>query len=112
MAGINRVLEAQHVTSYYDALFYEETGRYVFRILALKEIMKNSPKYGFDIPQNELYVNVPTKKLYVDSTISDLATFAIEQGTNYKTLKVLNQWLRDKKLTVTNGKTYLIEVPE
>lgn len=112
MAGINRVLEAQQVSSYYDALFYEETSRYVFRILALKEIMKNSQKYGFDIPQNELYVNIPTKKIYVDATIPDLAVFAIEQGTNYKTLKVLNQWLRDKKLTVTDGKTYLIEVPE
>ena len=112
MAGINRVLEAQQFSSYYDALFYEETGRYVFRILALKEIMKNSPKYGFDIPQNELYVNVPTKKLNIDSSIDDLALFALEQGTNYKTLKVLNPWLRDKKLTVLSGKTYLIEVPE
>ena len=112
MAGVNRVLEAQQVSSYYDALFYEETGRYVFRILALKEIMKNSPKYGFDIPQNELYVNVPTKKLNIDSSIDDLALFALEQGTNYKTLKVLNPWLRDKKLTVLSGKTYLIEVPE
>ena len=112
MAGINRVLEAQQVTSYYDALFYEETGRYVFRILSLKEIMKNSPKYGFDIPQNELYVSVPTKKLLVETSIEDLALFAKEQGTNYKTLKVLNPWLRDKKLTVGVGKTYTIEIPE
>lgn len=112
MAGINRVLDAQQVTSYYDALFYEETGRYVFRILALKEIMNNSPKYGFDIPQNELYVNVLTKKLPIDKSIEDLALFAKEHGTNYKTLKVLNQWLRDKKLTVSSGKTYIIEVPE
>lgn len=112
MAGINRVLEAQQVTSYYDALFYEETGRYVFRILALKEIMKNAPKYGFNIPQNELYVSVPTKKLLVESSIEDLALFAKEQGTNYKTLKVLNPWLRDKKLTVATGKTYIIEIPE
>lgn len=112
MAGIYRVLEAQQVTSYYDALFYEETGRYVFRILALKEIMKNSAKYGFNIPQDELYVYVPTKKLVVENSIEDLALFAKEQGTNYKTLKVLNQWLRDKKLTVATGKSYLIEVPE
>jgi hypothetical protein len=112
MAGINRVLETQQVSNYYDALFYEETGRYVFRILALKEIMKNAPKYGFDIPQNQLYVSVPTKKIYVNATITDLATFAKEQGTNYKTLKVLNQWLRDKKLTVLDGKTYLIDIPE
>lgn len=112
MAGINRVLEAQQVTSYYDALFYEETGRYVFRILALKEIMKNAPKYGFNIPQNELYVSVPTKKLLIESSIEDLAFFAKEQGTNYKTLKVLNPWLRDKKLTVATGKSYVIEIPQ
>ena len=112
MAGINRVLEAQQVSNYYDALFYEETGRYVFRILALKEIMRNSPKYGFDIPQNELYVNVPTKKLIVENSIDDLALFAIEQGTNYKTLKILNPWMRDKKLTVTTGRSYEIEVPQ
>lgn len=112
MAGINRALEAQQVSNYYDALFYEETGRYVFRILALKEIMRNSPKYGFDIPQNELYVNVPTKKIVIENSIDDLALFAIEQGTNYKTLKILNPWMRDKKLTVATGKNYLIEVPE
>lgn len=112
MAGINRVLETQQVSSYYDALFYEETGRYVFRILALKEIMGNSPKYGFDIPMNELYVNIPTKKLVIENSIDDLALFAKEQGTNYKTLKILNPWLRDKKLTITAGKNYTIEVPE
>jgi hypothetical protein len=112
MAGINRVLEAQQVTSYYDALFYEETGRYVFRILALKEIMKNAPKYGFNIPQNELYVSVPTKKLLIENSIDDLALFAKEQGTNYKTIKVLNPWLRDKKLAVATGKTYTIEIPQ
>ncbi|MFC4740590.1 lytic transglycosylase domain-containing protein [Flavobacterium ponti] len=112
MAGINRVLEAQQVSSYYDALFYEETGRYVFRILALKEIMKNSPKYGFDIPINELYINVPTEKLIIENTIEDLALFAKEHETNYKTLKVLNPWLRDKKLTVSSGKTYEIEIPK
>ena len=112
MAGINRVLESQQVSSYYDALFYEETGRYVFRILALKEIMKNSPKYGFDIPLNELYVDVPTEKLVIENTIEDLALFAKEHGTNYKTLKVLNPWLRDKKLTVATGKSYVIEVPK
>jgi len=112
MAGINRVLEAQQVSSYYDALFYEETGRYVFRILALKEIMKNAPKYGFNIPQNELYVSIPTRKMLIESSIEDLALFAKEQGTNYKTIKVLNPWLRDKKLAVATGKSYTIELPQ
>ena len=88
MSGVNRVLDAQQVTSYYDALFNEETARYVFRILALKEIMKNSAQYGFDIPKHELYISIPTKKVSVDSTIDDIALYAINQGTNYKTLKL------------------------
>ncbi|HBK82986.1 MAG TPA: murein transglycosylase [Flavobacterium sp.] len=112
MTGISRVLEAQQVSNYYDALFNEETARYVFRILALKEIMTNTSKYGFDIPQNQKYSHIPTNKLTVDASIDDLALFAIAQGTNYKTLKILNPWLRQNKLTVLIGKKYSIEIPK
>ncbi|NNL83371.1 MAG: lytic transglycosylase domain-containing protein, partial [Winogradskyella sp.] len=38
-AGISRRLEEQNVTNYYDLLLGEETGRYMFRIIALKEIL-------------------------------------------------------------------------
>ena len=89
----------------------EETSRYVFRILALKEIMKNSEKYGFSIPKEALYYNIPTRKLVIDSSITDLAQFAKSQGVNYKILKIHNPWLRDKKLTNTSGKKYEIEIP-
>mgnify|MGYP000159046392 FL=1 len=47
----------------------------------------------------------------VDSTITNLSTFAISQGINYKILKTHNQWLRDKKLDNPNKKTYEIEIP-
>ena len=99
------------VNSYYDVLLTEETARYVYRILALKEIMSNPKKYGFDIPQNALYKEVPVKKIEVDTTINDLADFAISQGINYKILKIHNQWLRDKKLPNKSGKKYEIEIP-
>lgn len=112
MAGITRVLESQKVSNYYDALFNEETARYVFRILALKEIMTNTSKYGFEIPLNQKYNFMPTAELAIETSIEDLAVFAISQEINYKTLKILNPWLRDKKLTVLPGKSYLIQIPK
>lgn len=111
MTGISNKMKEQQVTDYYDLLLTEETSRYVFRILALKEIMKNADKYGFSIPKEALYTNIPTKKVVVDSTITDLASFALTQGVNYKILKIHNPWLRDRKLTVPTGKQYEIEIP-
>ena len=111
MNGIAKRLEEQQVDNYYDLLLTEETSRYVFRILALKEIMTNSNKYGFSIPKEALYYSVPTKTIIVDSSITNLANFAKSQGVNYKILKIHNPWLRDKKLTNTTGKKYEIEIP-
>jgi len=111
MAGILKKMEEQYVDNYYDLLLTEETYRYVFRILALKEIMKNYEKYGFKIPNEALYYAIPTKKIVIDTTITDLAKFAKTQGVNYKILKIHNPWLRDKKLTITSGKKYEIEIP-
>ena len=111
MAGITKQIEFQEVNNYYDLLLNEETSRYVFRILALKEIMKNPVLYGFNIQNEELYINLPTRKIEVDSTISNLSTFAKAQGINYKILKYHNPWLRDKKLDNPTKKKYEIEIP-
>ena len=109
--GVNKQIEIQKVTSYYDLLLNDETSRYVFRILALKEIMKNPKLYGFELKDTELYKNIPTRKLEIDSSIVDLASFAINQGINYKILKIHNPWLRDKKLLNLNRKRYILEIP-
>ena len=109
--GITKTLEAQQVPNYYDLLLTDETQRYVFRILAVKEIMKNPKLYGFNLENNELYQQIPTKIIEVDSTISDLAQFSKLQGINYKILKIHNPWLRDKKLVNLANKKYQIEIP-
>ena len=111
VGGVSRQIEMQKVSNYYDLLLVEETSRYVFRILALKEIMKSPAKYGFIINPDELYVNLPVKKLEIDSSITDLADFAKKQGINYKILKIHNPWLRDKKLVNVSGKKYEIDIP-
>lgn len=111
MNGLSRRLEEQGVTDYYDLLLTDETHRYVFRILALKEIMQHPELYGFDVSQHELYENLPTTIVEVDSSITDLARFAKAQGVNYKILKIHNPWLRDKKLVNPAKKKYQLEIP-
>lgn len=111
IAGITRQQEAQKVTDYYDLLLTEETSRYVFRILALKEIMLHPEAYGFNIKKEDLYEIIPIRKVVIDSSISNLADFALNQGINYKILKLHNPWLRDKKLENKSKKVYIIEIP-
>jgi hypothetical protein len=58
-----------------------------------------------------LYQTIETKKIEIDSTINDLASFAKTQGINYKILKIHNPWMRDKKLENKLRKKYEIEIP-
>ena len=109
--GIAKRLETQQVTSYYDALLPDETERYVFRILALKEVISNPKKYGFVFDENDLYTLEKTKEIKVDSAITNIASFAKNFGVNYKELKKHNPWLRENHLNNKSKKNYLIKIP-
>lgn len=111
-AGISRRLREQNVTDYYDLLLGEETGRYVFRIVALKEILSNPEKYGFNFREKDLYNNVPTYQVKVDTAVTDFTQFAQKFGINYKILKIHNPWLREPKLNNKSRKLYYIDIPE
>jgi len=111
-SGISKYLTEQNVSNYYDLLLGEETGRYVFRIVALKEIMTNPAKYGFNFREKDLYSNVPTYNVEVKTEVTDFTKFAEKYGINYKILKIHNPWLREPKLTNKTGKSYTIEIPE
>lgn len=112
MGGIERALENQQVESYYDLYLNEETSRYVFRILAIKEIAENPLKYGFKVSPEHLYQEEQLRYVQVDETIKDLVTFAKKHNTNYKLIKRHNPWLRDESLTVKKGKHYRIAIPD
>ena len=111
ISGMDRALEDQDVDSYYDLYLNDETSRYVFRILAIKEIAENPLRYGFRIEPEHLYQPHPLKYIEVDETVKDLVSFAKTHGTNYKLLKRHNPWLREDRLTVKKGKSYRIALP-
>lgn len=109
--GVNKQLTIQKVDDYYDLLLGEETGRYIFRILAIKEILSNPDIYGFEIADEDLYEAIPTFTVEVDTPVADFADFAAEYGINYKILKRHNPWLREPHLNNASGKNYSIAIP-
>lgn len=110
--GIEKQIAKQKTTNYYNLVFGEETSRYIARIIAVKEILSNPRKYGFDLRTRDLYSPLLTTSINIDHTISNLADFAIKNGINYKILKMYNPWLRDTTLTDKSNKIYVIKMPE
>ena len=111
-AGLNRQVTRQGTDYYYDLLLNEETGRYVYRLLALKLIMSDPEQYGFYYEEEELYPAIPTYQVTIDGPVEDFAEFAIRYSINYKVLKLFNPWLRENKLSNGSGKTYYISIPK
>jgi membrane-bound lytic murein transglycosylase D len=111
VGGFNGNATAQGSYNFYDLLLPEETMRYIFRIAALKYILENPSRSGYIIEPNQMYKPYNAKAVSVNYTIGSLIDFAKSQGTNYKTIKLLNPWLRDRSLRNTSGKTYEILVP-
>lgn len=112
VAGMSKQMDRQKQTDYYDLLLNNETSRYVFRILALKEMMTHPQKYGFNFREKDLYNQIPTFTVKVNTAVDDWAEWVKPYGINYKILKLHNPWLRDTYLKNSSGKEYFIEIPE
>ncbi|MDG5798854.1 lytic transglycosylase domain-containing protein [Marinilabiliaceae bacterium ANBcel2] len=110
--GMNRQIDRQKSDCYYELLLNEETSRYIFRILAIKEILNDPQKYGFNLTEKDLYPVIPTYDMEITETIDDIADFAQEHGATYKEVKDLNPWLRTTSLTVASGEKYIIKMPK
>lgn len=98
--------------NYYDLYLNDETSRYMFRILAFKVIFENPGEFGFHLSESDYYTNPELRVLNVNSDIKNLASWAKQNGSSYKELKLYNPWLRDKNLNVKKGKTYEIVLPK
>ena len=112
ITGISRNLSRQKVENYYDLLLGRETSRYIFRILAVKEIMKNANNYGFIFQENDLYKPYEIRKIELDTAISEYYRFLKKMGINYKkTMKLHNPWLLENHLNNKSRKKYIIKIP-
>lgn len=109
--NFSRIQKAQGQESYYDLNVNAESSRYIFRLIAIKEIISNPSSYGFYIDQHEKYP--PLDNFYeveVTSSVPSWSSFAKQHGVTYRMLKIYNPWLRDTELTVIKNK-YKIKLP-
>jgi len=111
MGGYNGNAKRQGTYNFYDLFLPNETMRYIFRIAALKYIMENQKALGYNLTSEDIYRPIPTRSVRISSGLGDLATYARSQGTNYKTLKFLNPWLRNRSFTNAKKRSYTLLLP-
>lgn len=111
--GLNRDVNSQKNSTYYDLNLNSETSRYVFRIVAIKDILQHPEAYGFFVDNDHLYAPLDDYvSLQVDGPIPSWADFAISNGVTYRMLKLYNPWITGSSLTNKAKKTYLVRIPK
>ena len=114
-AGQGRItheLDRQRVEKATDLWLNQETSRYMFRILAMKEIFNEPVRYGFALKREQLYPQIPCKQVRVTSAIADLSAYARQHGLTVAQLKEANPWLRGYALHDKGAKEYLLDIPD
>ena len=73
--------------------------------------MDNPKAYGFYIEKDQLYKPIECKEVIVKGSIANWSDFAAKHNTNFKMIKMLNEWIRSNHLDNKYGKTYKVLVP-
>jgi len=110
--GVGKAVEKQHIKDYYNLFLVDETARYVYRILAMKQVYNHPLKYGFYLRQSDFYPPLSTYQITIDSSINDLPAFALKMKINYRILKEFNPWLRRYTLANKTAKKYMLTMPK
>lgn len=102
----------QSAQNYYDLFLNEETSRYILRIAIIKHLMEQSASYGITLPSAAMYTPSPSRPIPVEGGIASIAEWAVEQGTTYKDVKLLNPWILKRALPAPpKGHLWVIDVP-
>jgi len=112
MAGYQGRVNEQLEDNYYNLWLNSETSRYVFRIIAYKEIMENPKAYGYIYNfGKDAYPDAVLETRILPIPTRDLALWAKENGTNYKSIRYYNPWIRSNKITTIDTPEVAILIP-
>ncbi|MFN6944176.1 MAG: lytic transglycosylase domain-containing protein [Cytophagaceae bacterium] len=107
--GLKRAYNSQNVSQFYDLNLNEETSRYLYRVLAIKDLVQNPAKYKM---KQFAYRGPSYKLLEVKESIPDLEEFSRQHNISYELLKDYNPWILKNSLTIkTPGKSYTMLIP-
>ena len=108
---ITAQLDKQLADHAMDLWLVEETSRYMFRLLAAKEIFNNPQRFGFLLKREHLYPPIPYKKVTITTAIENLDEYAKQNGITYAQLRDANPWLREHSLKNKTRRTYVLHIP-
>jgi membrane-bound lytic murein transglycosylase D len=84
-------MKKQKMSSYYSLKLPSETERYIFRILAIKEVLGHPERYGYLLPKGAGYPPLRTDRVSVNLPYPmPIQVLAETAGVSYRDFKVLN----------------------
>lgn len=108
--GLQNAINEQKTADYYHLYLSLETQNYIPKILAVKMILSDLPKFGFNISRDDLYTPLQFDRVEIELPDSaHIQLIAEASGTYFKTIKDLNPELRGSYLT--RGK-HAVLIPE
>lgn len=101
--------QEQQEGTYYDLELNDETSKYIYKILSMKELVSNPKKFGL----KRYRVSQPgMKNIKVTETIPDLKVYLSRYHVTLEELKFYNPWILANSLTIKKpGASYLLRIP-
>lgn len=93
--GLKTEIFFQNTRDFYDLHLYQETQRYVLRIVAVKLILGNPQDYGYRLLPSDYYLPEQTAQVTIDLK-RPIPVLALAQAaqTSFKTIRDLNPEIR------------------
>ncbi|MBP7823305.1 lytic transglycosylase domain-containing protein [Candidatus Gracilibacteria bacterium] len=92
--GLQRDQKAQPAAkNYYDLVLNDETGNYIYRIVAIKYLMQNRWKLFSPELLGTVFQGPATKKVTLTGPILDLREYSLKNDIDYQELRELNPWI-------------------
>jgi hypothetical protein len=111
MKGLEKAIADQNETDYYKLYLNDETARYLYRILALKEIINHQRDYGFYVRKQDLYAFPGYKTVEINASEIDWTALAQHHGISYGQLRYMNPWIRSYSYENKNNTVFLVKLP-
>jgi hypothetical protein len=108
--GLKTEILVQKVNNYYKLYLFQETQRYIFRILAIKMILSDPGKYGYFLTKEDLYnpIDFDQVQITTDQPVP-LNIIAEAANTYFKTIRELNPQIRNYYLPTGS---FILHVPK
>jgi membrane-bound lytic murein transglycosylase D len=112
MGGIEKAIRQQKASNYYDLLLNQQTGEFVYRLMAYKTLLSSPIHFGIKRKKISYFSRIPVNTVSIDSSITDLSYLAKHLKCNKTQILLLNPWLRRGTLSNPDHLVYKLKIPK